>query len=209
MNVLLIDDHPAIRIGLQMIIEDNFDVSIIHTAQNGIEATEKLDLCKYDLIVLDIYLPDTDTTNLFSILKRRQPDAYITMYSNYLEEIYAMNFINMGANGYINKSTPEEELIFALKIILNGQIYLPKKIVEKNRKANTNIFDYTNPFDKISKRELELFKHLINGKTLKEIGGLMKIEQSTVATLKTRMMRKLGVSNLIELTKVAEEYQFV
>lgn len=209
MNVLLIEDHPITRIGLEQILEDRLSPSLITHATNGSEAVAQLKNTAYDLIFLDIVLPDTDTHSLVHEIKRLNEKAKIIMYSNYNDEVYAMPYISMGACGYLKKTATEDEILSAVEMVMKGQIYVSQKVLLNNMHHRKSNSVSGSPFEKLSKRELELFSHLITGIRLKEICDIMHIEQSTVATLKSRMYAKLGVDNMVALIRLAEEYNMV
>lgn len=208
MNVLIIEDHPITAMGIEQVFDDHFDSAKIHFAINGKEAIQKLNSMPFKVIVMDIVLPETDTHALLFETLRIQPDSKILIHSNYQDEIYAMPYISMGASGYLNKSSSELDFVQAIKLVMAGQLVLSQQVMRKNMNHKTNSANLGSPFQKLSKRELEFFNHLIKGDSIKDISTVMHIEPSTSATLKKRMMKKLGVTGMVELIKVADEFGY-
>lgn len=208
MNVLLIEDHPITAMGIKHVFHDNFESTEVHIASNGKESLVLLNSTAYTVVVMDIVLPDTDSHALLFNIKRLQPEAKILMYSNCQDEVYAMPYISMGANGFLNKSHPEEDFVLAVKMILANQIFLSQRVINKKIKKKLFTLDMGSPFRTLSKRELELFNHLMKGERMKDISSTMNIHQSTAATLKKRLMKKLGVDSMVDLVNVAVEFGF-
>lgn len=208
MNVLLIEDHPITAMGIEQVFEDHFDSVKVHIATNGKEALNKINAFSFKVIVMDVVLPDTDTHALLFEALRIQPESKILIHSNCQDEIYAMPYISMGASGYLNKTSSEIDFVQAVKLVMSGQLVLSQKVMQKNINRKTNAANLGSPFQKLSKRELEFFNHLIKGDSIKDISVVMHIEPSTAATLKKRMMKKLGVTGMVELIRVADEFGY-
>lgn len=208
MTVLVVEDHPVFAFGIQNILENNFENVKFHHAVSGKEAVDKLNSNSFKIMILDVVLPGTDTHTLLYEALRIQPEIKTLMYSNNPERLYAMHYISLGANGYLNKSRSEKDLVMAINSVLAGQLFVSQEAVRANIDPKTKSINLSNPFDKLSYRELEVFNHVVKGKRLKDICEIMNIEQSTVATLKRRLMAKLKVDNLIGLINTATEYGY-
>jgi len=208
MNVLNVEDHPITALGIKNIFEDHYKEANFYQVSNGNDALKKLNEISFKIVILDIVLPNTDTHALFKSIRKLQPECKILIHSNYQDEIYAMRYISMGASGFLNKSKPEDEFVMAINMILAGQVFVSQEVVQNSMGANKETLNYNNPFENLSKRELELFNHIIKGEQMKYICDVMKIQQSTSATLKKRIMNKLGVKNMIELINLAKEYGY-
>lgn len=203
MNVLHIDDHPITVMGVKHLFEDHFEGVVFHHAKNGKEALIKLNSIDFTLMILDVVLPETDTHSLFFETRRIQPTLKALIYSNYPENIYAIPYIKMGATGYLNKSSSEAEFVRAIQTIIRGQLYISQDLLHNNIDHQNNSLNLGNRFDELSKRELEIFNHIIKGEKMKNICAIMHIEQSTSSTLKKRVMQKLGVDSMVELLNIA------
>lgn len=208
MNILIIENHPITALGTKQVLEDNFDAVNVQIAPDGNVAVNIMNDNSYEVIVMDIVLPDTDSHALLHDIKRLQPQSNVLIYSNSQDEVYAMPYIKMGASGFLNKSKSEEDFILAIKMVSSGQLFLSQQVIKKSMNNQNNSLELESPFQKLSKRELELFNHIIKGKRMKVISSTMNIEQSTTATLKKRMMIKLGVNNMVELINLSNEFGF-
>jgi two-component system invasion response regulator UvrY len=202
MNVLNIEHHPVTALGVEKLFKENFDDITYYHTSDGENIPSILKETSFDVIVLDIIIPNTDIHNLLIKIRNKQPNAKILIFSHYSEGLYAMHYISLGVNGYLRKSSSVENFVFAIKMILNGQLYISNDLVQKNMDTKTKKFT-GNHFETLSNRELEIFGHIVNGISMKRICNIMSIEQSTSATLKKRMMQKLKVNNMVELVKLS------
>lgn len=207
MNILIIEDHLVTAMGLKMIIADNFENPKIDITHNGKEALDKVKKKHYDVITLDITLPNTDTQSLLENIKRISKTTEVLICSNSDSKIYAMPYIAMGASGFIHKSFTEQQLVGAIKLILDGQTYVSREALQNSFNKKGEIKNQYDSFtQQLSRRELEVFTHLLNGKRIKEISETLNIHQSTASTLKKRILEKANVDNLIDLKKKVDKY---
>jgi len=206
MNILLIEDHPITAMGVTKTLETCYKNAQTQHVKNGKDALAIIHKCTFNLIICDILLPDTDTQNLVFEILRLQPNIKILMLSSYQDEIYAIPYLSMGASGYINKNKSEKEFIMAVEMVMAGQVAISQQIIHNNLNRNNSSYTLENPFNKLSKRELELLNHLLSGERMKDICRIMKIEQSTSSTLKKRIMTKLGVASMMDLFNLANQF---
>lgn len=208
MNVLVIEDQPITALGVERLVMENFDTSHIHIATTGKQALHKINEFSFQLVIMDIVLPQTDSHALLFDIMRLQSNCKVLIYSNNRDEVYAMSYVSMGASGYLNKINPKEDFVMAIKMILGGQLFLSERVIRNNINQKTKKVNTESPFKKLSKRELEFFNHYIKGSRIKDICGIMNVEQSTAATLKKRMMTKLGVDGMVNLINIANEFGY-
>ncbi len=202
---LLVDDHMVVRSGIKMLLSDIYKTSEIHEAMNGETAIEKLKETKYDLVMLDIQMPNTDTLGLMEYIHNTYPDAKVLMFSMSAENIYAKRFMKAGAYGFISKESPLEEITSAINAILSGKKYISETLAEKLAEDSFS-GKSSNPFNELSPREFEIVTLLLEGKTVTDISHALNIQTSTVGTHKARLFEKLGVSNILELKELATTY---
>jgi DNA-binding NarL/FixJ family response regulator len=207
MNFLIVDDHPIIVLGVKRILKENFEVDNVDHAEDGHHASVLLKNNTYNMCILDLVLPNTDTHSLLKQVLSQQTSCKVLIYSSSPDEVYAMNYIREGASGFVNKNAPTEEFLGAVKMILNGKMYISEGVLRTNLTPSGLGGSFDNPFQKLSKRELELLSHLLKGRKNVEISKVLNIEQSTTATLKGRLMRKLGVTSVVDLMALAREYR--
>jgi len=201
---LLIDDHLIVRSGIKLLLTEMFKDVEIYEAGDGISATALLKTLTYDLITLDVQMPNTDSFALMEYVKKEYPQAKVLMFSMSPESIYAIRFIKAGAKGFISKSAPLEEIKTAIEKVMNDKKYFSEEVLmeltEGDAGGNNNLFDLLSP------REFEIVQMLLNGKTISHIAADLSLGLSTVGTHKGRIFQKLKVSNLLELKELANSY---
>ncbi len=202
---LLVDDHVVVRSGLKILLSDIYNVSEIHEAMNGDTAIERLKTDEYDLILLDIQMPNTDTLGLVEYVHITYPMAKVLMFSMSAEDIYAKRFMKAGAYGFISKEAPLEEITKAINVILGGKKYISETLAEKLAEDSFS-GKSGNPFNELSPREFEIVSLLLEGKTVTDISHALNIQTSTVGTHKARLFEKLGVENILQLKELATTY---
>ncbi len=203
-RILIIDDHHIIRTGIKLILGERMKVQT-EEASNSSTAIEKVKAWYFDLVVLDINMPDNNGFQLLTKLLILQPELRILIFSMNPEEHFAKRFIKMGAKGYLNKEASDDEFIKAVNIILAGKKYLSFAVTQSLINDTTNEKS-DKPFDLLSEREFEVAISLVKGKTLSEIADEMNLHSSTVGTYKTRILEKLNIQNVIELNQLALLY---
>lgn len=202
---LLIDDHVVVRSGIKVLLLQTYSPSEVHEANNGESALKQLEGHTYDLIMLDIQMPKTDSLALLTDILKNAPSAKVLIFSMSSETVHAKRFLKAGARGFISKESPMEEIEKAISLILDNRRYISSSLA--SMLANES-FDAKaeNPFSKLSPRELEIATLLLSGQTISSISASINIQVSTVGTHKGRMFEKLGVTNLLELKELATSY---
>ena len=202
---LIADDHHIVRTGLIFLIRTVFLQVEIDECRDGYGTWEKVQENSYDLLILDITMPSTD---LFTLLKKifiLRPEQKILILTMSSEEIYAKKYLQLGAKGFINKEASPAEIRNAIVNILNNRRYISHRIRDT---LTLEMLDSEakSLFDTLSQRETEIMNYLIDGKPVSEIAHMLSIHISTVSTHKAKIMQKLGVSNIIELSKLVQMY---
>ena len=204
-NILLADDHGIIRTGLKIFISNYIAHSIIDEAYDGDSAFKKIKEKDYQLIVLDVNMPDTDSFGLVSNILAFKPDANILMFSMNAEEIYAKKYLQLGAKGYLSKASSEMEIKNAIDNVINAKRYISPSLNQAlTEEALGKKSD--NPFDNLSPREFEILLHLLRGESLAQICHSLNLQTSTVGTHKARIFEKLHCNNIIEINALAKVY---
>lgn len=202
MRFLLIDDHVVVRSGLKLILSDLYKPCIIDEAEDGESAIIKMKLHFYDLIILDIKMPNTNTFTLMEYIKNNYPEFKVLVFSMNSESIYAKRFLNAGARGFINKVAPLDEIVKAINVILSGKRYISETLLEVLAELGGDL-KRENSFDALSPREFEIVSMLLAGDGISQIAHKLNLQVSTVGTHKARIFEKLKVTNLIELKELA------
>jgi len=205
LRILLVDDHSVVRHGVSVLLKKNFDGVTITHAESVEDLRTKLSE-KQDLLFLDINLPGGNSTKMVEEIRSSHPDLLIMMFSAYDESRYALRYIHAGANGFLNKYSKDEEIIKAVKSILETGKYISdvvKEIILENALFKKPI----NPLEKLSDREIEVAELLVNGDGNLEISNKLNIQMSTVSTFKTRIFDKLGINNIVKLIEILNVYK--
>ena len=200
------DDHSVITKSISFILKDLYSKSTVLELNCINDLIKTLYIQTVDLLLLDITFPDGNTLNIIPTIRKIQPNIKILIFSGMEENIYALRYINAGANGYLSKLSSEEEIKEAIKKIMVSGKYLSEKIQDKI--TNDYIFKkVTNPLEALSNRELEITHLMIEGYGNTEICSVLDLQKSTVSTYKTRIFEKLGVDNLSDLIQLFNLYK--
>ena len=205
-KVLIADDHQIVHHGLKSILKEVLTIECIHDAFTGIEAISLLKSNKYDLLFLDITMPDSDPVAVIKQAKEFDPAIKIMVFSMLSEKTYALRLIEAGADGYIEKNQDKTEIQNAVKKILLGKKYISEELFFNSTEMLTGRKD-VNPFNELSNNELVVVNHLIAGFTLNMIKQKMNLHASTVSTYKKRIFEKLKIKSIVELIDLAEQHQ--
>jgi two-component system, NarL family, invasion response regulator UvrY len=203
---LLIDDHAIVRSGIKFWLSAEYNPSKIDEAENGKQATEKIQDTDYDLLLLDIHMPETNSFDLLKYILNTKPNSKVLIFSMNSESMYAKRFLKAGAIGFVSKDAPIEELKKAVDLTLNNRKYFSDTFIESvlNEKIDK---EYNNPFSNLSTREFEIANLLLEGKPVGEISVLLNIKNSTTATYKARIFEKLKIENVLQLNELAVLYE--
>ncbi|KFE97225.1 response regulator [Chryseobacterium luteum] len=197
-RILIADDHYVVRAGTALVLESAYPKFKIDFAENYDQVKEHISQDEYDLLFLDIDMPGTQYKKMISELKSIQKDLKILVFSGHDKNV-AIQYIREGAEGYLSKQSSETEIREAVKSVIQKGFHYPKELIGliiQNKKSN--------PSEKLSSREYEIFKLLAKGLGNLEISNKLDIKMSTVSTYKKRIFKKLNVSNIAELIKVHE-----
>ena len=202
---LIIDDHVVVRSGLKIILTDHFTPCEIDEAIDGESAILQLKLKHYDLVVLDIKMPNTDALQLMEYIKITYPTVNVIIFSMNSETIYAKRFLKAGAKGFVNKDAPLEEVVKGMQQVLAGKKYISAAVIELLAEFGTGQSE-ENLFNHLSPREFEIVSLLLKGESIRHIAESLHLQVSTVGTHKARIFDKLKVSNLLALKEMASIY---
>ena len=201
-NVLLVDDHDIVRQGLKNLIELETDIRVTGEAASGAEALKMVRANNYDIIVLDISMPDKNGVDTMHDLKHVAPDLPVLILSGYAEAQYALNLIRSGCKGYLSKGADSSEIIKAIKTIANGKRYISAELAE----LMTDQLSHPSEkqlHESLSHREFQVFFKLSSGLSPTEIGNELNISTKTVSTYRMRILEKMSLKTNADLTYYA------
>ena len=204
-RILIADDHFIVRTGLIFLIKEEFMQVEIDECRDGDSVWKKIQANAYDLVILDISMPFTDSFSLLKNIFSLRQDQKILILTMSSEDVYAKKYLHLGVKGFINKEADPSELRRAIVSILNNKRYLSPRLQDNLTKEILE-GKTQNPFETLSPRELEIMNHLIEGKNVSETAGILSVHISTISTHKAKIMQKLGVSNMIELSRLVQMF---
>ncbi len=207
-RIVLVDDHPIVRRGLAMLIEDESDMEVIGEAGEAAEAVSMIDKLKPDLAVIDVSLVGTDGIDLIKQIKARGTEAKLLVASMFDETLYAERALHAGANGYINKSEAAEEIVEAIRSVIKGKVWLSSKMTERllSRVTRGEKDLKRTPIETLSDRELEVFRLIGDGLTTRQIAAKLHLSTKTIETYRDHIKTKLALKHNTELIRRAVQW---
>jgi two-component system response regulator NreC len=204
-SIILADDHPVVRRGLQALLEPVQDLSIVGVAANGLEALRLTERLKPDVLILDLMMPGLSGLEVLRILRERSPRTKTVILSMYSSKASVALALQNGAIGYVLKDSTEEDLVRAVKEAVAGRRFLSPPVTEIA--INTYIEQSkTGPFDRnetLTPRQREVLQLAAEGKTNSEIAVELNISQRTVENHRATLMQRLGLQNHTQLIRHA------
>lgn len=206
LKILIADDHAVVRGGLRQFLADAADCRIAGEAGSALEALELIKAESWDLLMLDIGLPDMNGIEVLKCVKREQPALPVLIFSMFAEDDYAMAALEAGAAGFLPKDSEPEEILAAIRRTGRGERYLSPRLAEKLL-AGTSHSARHEPHDRLSEREMAVMRLLSRGLPLTAIGESLHLSPKTVSTYRSRVLEKLKVRNNAELTRYVIEHK--
>ncbi|TDO27018.1 response regulator [Sediminibacterium goheungense] len=209
-RILLVDDHAVVRSGLRLLINSEYPQVYIDEAENEDECIAKIKLFSFDLVILDLNMPDSDSLSIVKFLNQRYPHTRTLIITMSNEEIFALRFFQEGVKGFVNKSCNNQQILQAINVVLNGKTYISDNLMRKWAEKQIEK-DVKKSFDILSQREFQIALDLIKGKTIQEISVSLNISASTVSTYKGKIYDKLDIPNhnLSRLIELARETNLI
>lgn len=198
-TVLIADHHPITWEGISSLLSKNEQLQVIGNVTSGNELFKFLKNQIPDVLIMEIDLPQINGITALRNIKNHFPSIKLLVFSCHPEEMYALSAIKAGASGYVSKTVTTENFNMAIQQVARGGIYLNKSITEKINLGITQSSSLISKFKKLSIREAEVLNLLSNGKRNKDIAEALDINEKTVSTYKTRLLKKLKVDNIADL----------
>ena len=209
MHVAIVNNQSIIRLGMKYIVQDWMQESIVHFTEDISELFQLLSTQPMDIIILDIDIPDGNNFHAIQPIKDIQESVKILVLSAYDEMVYALRYIDSGADGYLQKNSEVADINEALNAVCCGQKYISRKLKTflLHNRLNGRVQLHDNPLENLTNRELEVCQLLIEGKGVGEIAKALFIHTSTVGTYKSKIFEKLNARNIKELMDVVSTYR--
>lgn len=207
-RILIADDHSIVRVGLSVLIRNIASDVHIEEATDGDEVVKALRSASFDLLVLDMNMPNTESFSLTRYLRKEFPLLKILIFTINKEVFFAKRCLRLGVHGYVIKQGGEAEVKDAISTILQGYTYFSDTLIAI---VSSELIGATrhNPFERLSDREFELVLQLLKGHTVSEVAGTLHMTESTVRTHKSRIMKKLKLSGPLSLMDLARQHSII
>jgi DNA-binding NarL/FixJ family response regulator len=206
MNVIVKEAQPITALGIHKWLEDYLSSVNISLADNKNDIIKQVQEEECDFVILDTEWSIIQISQTIKKLKKTGKNIKILVYGDEDTREYELLFIKSGASGFISKSCTLDQLISAVKLIFEGQLYLSQHSLMNGTSGFT---ESSSPLEQLSKRERQVLDQLLKGKTVNKISEEMRLQQSTISTLKRRVMLKLKARNFVELIKTADSLSYV
>lgn len=207
-RVLIVDDHPVVRKGLRQILANEPDMEAVVEAESVHELMQHVRESEWDVVVLDISLPDRSGLEALKDLKALHPELPVLFLSMHPEDQYAVRALKAGASGYLTKESATDELVNAVRKVVGGGRYVSSSLAEKLAMAVGT--DYEKPLhEALSDREYQVACMIASGKKTKEIAETLSLSVKTVSTYRARILEKMNMASNAELTYYAVKNKLV
>jgi DNA-binding NarL/FixJ family response regulator len=211
LELLVIDNHAVVRHGVKNILDEHKIAANVGEAADSTEASQLLRSKDWNIVVMDIALPDKQGTHYFKEIKKEYPSLPVVIFSGYPEQQYAVRLIRCGAHGYLNKQCQPEEFVKAIRHAAEGKRHITNTVAEllaENLDLN-NSPEIKYPHELLSDREYDIFLALASGHTQTEIARSSSLSIKTVSTYRSRINQKMGVKTNAELTLYAARHDLI
>ncbi|MBP3191809.1 response regulator transcription factor [Natronogracilivirga saccharolytica] len=207
-KIVLVEDHPMMQKGMEMTLQTEPDFEVAGMVSTAEEAFGLIEETRPDIAVVDISLPGMNGIELIRHLRSGYPDLRILVVSRHEEELFAERAVRAGAQGYIMKLHAGEQIVDAVRRIANGGLYLSEAVSQKLLMGISSASDNKNasPLERLTDRELEIFRLIGRGKPAKEIAKRLNISPKTVDTYKSRISEKLNIPDRASLLQQAMHF---
>lgn len=207
-RMLITDDHEVVRRGLKLILLEEFRGAVVGESGNARETLEQVAAREWDLVLLDINMPGRSGLDVLAEIKQLRPKLPVLILSVSPEAEFAERTLRAGAAGYINKQFASDEILLAVRKVLDGGTYVSATIAEKLA-SSLKGGDSRALHEKLSDREFQVFRLIALGRSVKEIAGELALSEKTVGTYLARIKEKTGLSSHVEITRYAFQNKLV
>lgn len=208
-NVLVVDDHALVRMGIRGLLEQLPDIQVVAEAENGETALALVRTHKPDVVLLDIKMPGIDGWEVTRRLKKTHPDTkVIAVTATSADSMFPGRLLQLGAMGYLTKESNADEMARAIRRVHAGEKYLSAEIAQQMAISSLQASQET-PFDLLSEREMQVMLMITRGLSVPEIAETLFLSTKTVNGYRYRMFAKLGIKNDVELTFLAIKYRVI
>lgn len=197
-RVLIVDDHAIVRQGLRRILDETKDIRVGGEATNGVEALKKIRAERWDIVLLDISMPEKNGIDTLKLILEGNSTARVLMLSMYPEDQHAVRLLKSGAAGYLTKDTAPEQLVDAIRKVMAGKKHISPVLAELLLHECGRDSEKP-PHEMLSDREYQVLRLLGSGKKVSEIAKILSLSVKTVSTYRVHILEKMKLKNNAEL----------
>ncbi len=204
-KIVITDDHRVVIEGIKSALLDSPEFEVVGEAIDGLQSVELAKSLRPDIVIMDISMPNLNGIEATKQIKQFNPEIKIIIYTMYSDKEFVIDLFKAGISAYVLKDDPLSDLMLALNAVKGGATYfstMAPTIILRHVQDLEGQTTSMSPFDRLSRREREIFSLLAEGNPIKGIAGQLDISPKTVATHKYNIMEKLGVRSMAELTKI-------
>ncbi len=203
-RILIADDHAVVRAGYRQFLEADPSITEVGEAASGSETLDALRRKEWDLLLMDIHMPDRSGLDILKHVTTGYPNVRVLIMSGLPEEQYARNVLRAGASGYLSKGGSADELLKAVRLVLSGRRYVSAALAESMAADLENPRDQNQPpHTNLSTREFQIFRKLAAGAGVGEIAKELSLSVKTVSTYRSRILEKMGFKSNADITSYA------
>jgi two-component system, NarL family, invasion response regulator UvrY len=202
LKLLIVDDHAIVRHGLRQIVSDTDDIRVEAEADNSAGAVRLVRERSFDVVLLDISLPDKNGMETLKQLRRERPEIRVLMLTSHAEDEFGVRALKAGAAGYLTKQSAAALLVTAIRQVASGRRYISPALAEELARTLGDDIDKL-PHEHLSDREYQTFIMIAQGKALSEMAAVLSLSPKTVSVYRSRVLEKMRLKNNVELTHYA------
>jgi len=207
-RVLIADDHAVVRQGLKQILGDTPEMLVAGEATNGQEVLDKVRAESWDVVVLDISMPDRSGLDILKELQSERPKLPVLVLSMYSEDQFAVRVLKAGASGYLTKDSAPDELVKAIRKVVSGGTYVSAFLAEKLA-FEIGTDSSKMPHETLSDREFQVLRLIAAGKSVTDIAAELYLSVKTVSTYRARLLQKMNLTTNAELIHYAIQNRLI
>lgn len=207
-EVLIADEHPVVRFGLQSLVAGSGDMAVCGEAADGNATLELVRQREWSLVMLDLMMPGRSGLELIKLIKAERPRLPVLVFSSQREELYAVRAIRAGASGYLSHCAGAEQVLAAMRRVICGRMFVSQKVTELlacHPVQDTDVL----PHNRLTDREYSIFSRIVSGATLTDIADELSLSIKTVSTHKSHILDKMTLGGQVELVRYAIEHKLL
>lgn len=207
-SVLLVDDHELVRTGIEALLNDAEDITVIGVAESGEKAVDAVVALSPDVVLMDVNMPGIGGVEACRRILQQDAEVKIIAVSVRNDGPIPHQLLKLGVLGFVSKGSPVDEMVHAIRKVMEGKRYLCSEVA--NNLAFQGLPGGTeSPFSALSQREAEVVTLILQGKTIKEMSEMLLLSDKTVNTYRYRLYGKLHVKNDVELIRLAIKFGYI